>query len=56
MDTTIDGLEPSPAQPAQPSEAVAAVLAGAVEQARAAIIEFSGENNFKCIIIKTPLN
>lgn len=40
METTIDTAPPPPAEP---SEAVAAVLAGAVEQARAAVIEFSGD-------------
>ncbi len=44
MDTQIDSAESAaPARTAEPSEAVAAVLDGAVEQARQAIVEFSGE-------------
>lgn len=44
MDSQIDTAESTaPARPAEPSEAVAAVLNGAVEQARQAIIEFSGD-------------
>jgi hypothetical protein len=44
MDSQIDSAESTaPARPAEPSEAVAAVLDGAVEQARQAIIEFSGD-------------
>ena len=44
MDSQIDSAESTaPARPAEPSEAVAAVLNGAVEQARQAIIEFSGD-------------
>ena len=39
MDSSIDTV----ARPAQPSDAVAAVLGGSAEQARAAIIEFSGD-------------
>jgi hypothetical protein len=44
MDSQIDSAESTaPARPAEPSEAVAAVLDRAVEQARQAIIEFSGD-------------
>jgi len=44
MDTSTDTRDPGPtAPPAEPSAQVAALLAGAVEQARAAIIEFSGD-------------
>jgi hypothetical protein len=44
MNSQIDSAESTaPARPAEPSEAVAAVLNGAVEQARQAIIEFSGD-------------
>jgi hypothetical protein len=44
MDSQIDSAEPAaPAHPAEPSGAVAAILDGAVEQARQAIIEFSGD-------------
>jgi hypothetical protein len=41
MDTTIDTTEP--AAPAAPTEAVAALLGGAVDLARAAVVEFSGD-------------
>jgi hypothetical protein len=44
MDSSIDSAEHSaPAQPGVPSDAAAAVLSGAVEQARQAIVEFSGD-------------
>lgn len=44
MDSAIDTDEhPTAALPAEPSAEVAAILGGAVEQAREAIIEFSGE-------------
>ena len=44
MNSQIDSAESTaPARPVEPSEAVAAVLNGAVEQARQAIIEFSGD-------------
>ena len=43
MDSSIDTHERSAAVAAEPSAEVAAVLGGAAEQARAAIIEFSGE-------------
>ncbi|WP_407666200.1 DUF3027 domain-containing protein [Mycobacterium pinniadriaticum] len=44
MDSSIDSAEPTaPAQAGAPSNAVAAVLSGAVEQARQAIVEFSGD-------------
>ncbi|AQT81655.1 hypothetical protein B1R94_23980 [Mycolicibacterium litorale] len=44
MDSSIDSAESvAPAHPAEPSEAVAAVLTAAVEQARQAIVEFSGD-------------
>lgn len=43
MDTTIDGVEPPFTEPARPTEAVLAVLADAVGQARAAVVEFSGD-------------
>lgn len=39
MDSSIDTME----RPAEPSDAIAAVLAGSAEQARAAIVEFSGD-------------
>lgn len=39
MDSSIDTKE----RPAEPSDAVAAVLSGSAEQARAAIVEFSGD-------------
>ena len=39
MDSSIDTVE----RPAEPSDAVSAVLSGSAEQARAAIIEFSGD-------------
>ncbi|MGY4710998.1 DUF3027 domain-containing protein [Mycolicibacterium sp. CBM1] len=44
MDSSIDSAEPvAPARPGEPSDAVAAVLTGAVDQARQAIVEFSGD-------------
>ena len=44
MDSLIETPEsPAAATPAEPSEEVAAILAGAVDQARQAIIEFSGD-------------
>ncbi|KDE99077.1 hypothetical protein Y900_008975 [Mycolicibacterium aromaticivorans JS19b1 = JCM 16368] len=44
MDSTLDAKEATaPAQAAAPSDAVAAVLSGAVEQARQAIVENSGD-------------
>ena len=44
MNSQIDSAESAaPARPAEPSAPVAAVLNGAVEQARQAIVEFSGE-------------
>lgn len=44
MDSQIDaGESTAPVRPAEPSAAVAAVLDGAVEQARQAVIEFSGD-------------
>lgn len=44
MDSTLDAKEATaPAQAAAPSDAVAAVLSGAVEQARQAIVEHSGD-------------
>ncbi|EHB58077.1 hypothetical protein MycrhDRAFT_0513 [Mycolicibacterium rhodesiae JS60] len=44
MDSSIDSAEATaPAQPGVPSDAAAAVLSGAVEQARQAIVEFSGD-------------
>nr|WP_243071036.1 DUF3027 domain-containing protein [Candidatus Mycolicibacterium alkanivorans] len=44
MDSQIDSTESAaPAHPAEPSEAVAAILNGAAEQARQAVIEFSGD-------------
>ena len=44
MNSQIDSAESAaPARPAEPTEAVAAVLDGAAEQARQAIIEFSGD-------------
>lgn len=44
MDSSIDSADPTaPAQAGPPSEAVAAILGGAVEQARQAIVEFSGD-------------
>lgn len=43
MDSVIDSQDRAPADSAQPDSAVAALLAGAVEQARAAVVEFSGE-------------
>ncbi len=39
MDSSIDTVE----RPAEPSDAVSAVLSGSAEQARAAILEFSGD-------------
>ena len=44
MDSSIDSAElTAPAEAAAPSDAVAAVLSGAMEQARQAIVEFSGD-------------
>ncbi|MEZ5131445.1 MAG: DUF3027 domain-containing protein [Mycobacterium sp.] len=44
MDSSIGTYESAPpAAPGEPSDAVAVVLGGAVEQARRAIVEFSGE-------------
>jgi len=44
MDSSIGTYESAtPGAPGEPSDAVAAVLGGAVEQARRAIVEFSGE-------------
>ena len=44
MDASIGTYESAPpAEPREPSDAVASVLGGAVEQARRAIVEFSGE-------------
>ncbi|WP_407665556.1 DUF3027 domain-containing protein [Mycolicibacterium vinylchloridicum] len=44
MDSSIDSAEATAsAQPGVPSDAAAAVLSGAVEQARQAIVEFSGD-------------
>jgi len=44
MDSQIDTVElPAPALSAEPSEAVAAILGAAEEQARQAVVEFSGD-------------
>jgi hypothetical protein len=44
MDSSIDSAEPTaPAQYGPPSDAAAAVLSGAADQARQAIVEFSGD-------------
>ena len=44
MDSSIDSAEPTaPTQIGAPSDAAAAVLSGAVQQARQAIVEFSGD-------------
>lgn len=47
MDTPLDTAEPlavaTPATPATPPDEIAAILNGAMEQARQAIVEFSGE-------------
>lgn len=43
MDSVIDSQDRAAADSAQPDPAVAALLSGSVEQARAAVVEFSGE-------------
>jgi len=44
MNSQTDTVEPTaPAPPAEPSDAVAAVLGAAVDQARQAVVEFSGD-------------
>jgi hypothetical protein len=44
MDSQIDTVEPpAPAPPTEPSEAVAALLGAAADQARQAVVEFSGD-------------
>ena len=45
MNSPTDTAEPTaPDSPSVPTDAVAALLRGAVEQAREAIVEFSGDN------------
>ncbi len=45
MDTLLETADPAAqAPPAEPSDEVAAILTGAVEQARQAIVEFSGDS------------
>jgi len=44
MDSQIDTVEPvAPTPPTEPSDAVAALLGAAADQARQAVIEFSGD-------------